>query len=58
MLGVSAGHLAAFLEPSVAQEFFGREDSICAGQASFTGQSAEIVSGGYRVTGRFDLAAE
>jgi alkylation response protein AidB-like acyl-CoA dehydrogenase len=53
MIGVSGGHLAAFPEPGQARDLFGHDAAICAGQASFTGQRAEVAPGGYRVSGHF-----
>jgi len=57
MIGMSGGFQAAFLDPGPAQKYFGDETSISAGQVSFTGQKAEVVDGGYRLSGRFRFAS-
>jgi alkylation response protein AidB-like acyl-CoA dehydrogenase len=49
----SAGSFAsAFLAPSVAQRFFGHDNFSLAGQVVPVGR-ADMVDGGYRVTGRY-----
>jgi indole-3-acetate monooxygenase len=56
MIGVAGGPMAAFLEPSVAQRLFGQVDSVFAGQIR-PPQHAEVVEGGFRVSGRYRFAS-
>jgi len=57
MIGVVGGHIAASLPPAVAREFFARDDAICAGQGFSVGQRADVVPGGWRVSGRFTFGS-
>jgi alkylation response protein AidB-like acyl-CoA dehydrogenase len=52
MIGSAGSFLAAFLDPPVAQRFFGSVDSVQAGNLR-PPQRADLVDGGYRVSGRF-----
>lgn len=52
MISTAGSHLAAFLDPAVAQRFFGRNESVLAGNLR-PPQRADLVEGGYRVNGRF-----
>lgn len=56
MIGAGGGLFAAWLEQDVAQEIFGRPESVVAGSGAPTGR-AERVAGGYRVTGRWRYAS-
>jgi indole-3-acetate monooxygenase len=52
MISTAGSFLAAFLDPPVAQRFFGKVDSVLAGNLR-PPQRADWVDGGYRVSGRF-----
>lgn len=56
MIGGAAGYLGGFLAPPVARRLFGHIDGIAAGQIAPMGR-AEVVDGGYRVTGRWRFAS-
>jgi alkylation response protein AidB-like acyl-CoA dehydrogenase len=56
MIGAAGGPVAAFLEPAVALRFYGSVDSVFAGQIR-PPQHAEIVEGGFRVSGRYRFAS-
>src|SRR5260370_26750577 len=56
MISSAASFLSAFLEPRVAQRLFGGVDSVLAGQIR-PPQRADLVAGGYRVSGRFHFAS-
>jgi alkylation response protein AidB-like acyl-CoA dehydrogenase len=56
MIGAAGGPLAAFLDPPVAQRFYGSVDSVFAGQIR-PPQHAEVVQGGFRVSGRYRFAS-
>src|SRR5260370_18207395 len=56
MISSAGSFLAAFLEPRVAQRLFGGVDSVVAGQIR-PPQHADLVAGGYRVSGRFHFAS-
>jgi len=56
MIGAAGGPMAAFLDPPVAQRLFGRVDSVAAGMIR-PPQHAEVVEGGFRVSGRFRFAS-
>lgn len=56
MISSAGSFLAAFLEPHVAQRLFGGVDSVVAGQIR-PPQRADLVEGGYRVSGRFHFAS-
>lgn len=57
MVGVAGAYQSAFLPPEAARRIFGNKKTLCAGQISHTGQTAEVVPGGYRLTGRFRFAS-
>jgi indole-3-acetate monooxygenase len=52
MISSAGSFLAAFLEPSVAERLFASPESVLAGNLR-PPQRADIVEGGYRVTGHF-----
>src|SRR5271163_4778643 len=52
MIGAAGGPMAAFLDPPVAQRLFGQVDSVFAGMIR-PPQRADVVEGGFRVSGRF-----
>ena len=56
MIGAAGGPMAAFLDPSVAERLFGPVDSVFAGQLR-PPQHAEVVEGGFRVSGRYRFAS-
>nr|ART37637.1 E428 [uncultured bacterium] len=56
MIGGAAGYLGGFLAPAVARRLFGHIDGIAAGQVAPMGR-ADVVDGGYRVTGRWRFAS-
>ncbi len=56
MIGGAAGYLGGFLAPPVARRLFGHIDGIAAGQVAPMGR-ADVVAGGYRVTGRWRFAS-
>jgi len=56
MIGAAGGPMAAFLDPSVAERLFGPVDSVFAGQLR-PPQHAEVVEGGFRVSGRYQFAS-
>jgi indole-3-acetate monooxygenase len=56
MIGSAGSFLAAFFDPPVAQRFFGSVDSVQAGNLR-PPQRADLVDGGYRVSGRFRFAS-
>lgn len=55
MIGVVAGYMSAHLDPGAAERLFDG-DSILAGQVAPRGR-AEIVEGGYRVSGRWSFGS-
>lgn len=52
MISTAGSFLAAFLDPPVAQRFFGKVDGVLAGNLR-PPQRADWVDGGYLVSGRF-----
>jgi alkylation response protein AidB-like acyl-CoA dehydrogenase len=56
MIGTASGFLAGYLEPAVAQRLFGGVHTVAAGQIR-PPQKAEIVDGGYRVSGKYRFAS-
>ncbi len=56
MIAIAGGPAAAFLDPPVAQRLFGSVDSVFAGQIR-PPQHAEVVEGGFRVSGRYRFAS-
>jgi len=56
MISSAGSFIAAFLEPEVARRMFGGVDSVLAGQIR-PPQRADMVEGGYRLTGRFHFAS-
>ncbi len=56
MIGAAGGPMAAFLDPEVARRLFGQVNSVFAGQIR-PPQHAEVVEGGFRVTGRYRFAS-
>jgi alkylation response protein AidB-like acyl-CoA dehydrogenase len=56
MIGAAGGPMAAFLDPPVAQRLFGQVDSVFAGMIR-PPQRADVVEGGFRVSGRFRFAS-
>lgn len=56
MIGCGGGLFAAYLEPSAASQFFGKQDAVVAGSGAPNGR-AERVEGGYRATGRWRYAS-
>ena len=52
MIAAASSYVAAFLEPDVAQRWFGPADACMAGQLAPTGRATKV-EGGYRVAGRF-----
>lgn len=56
MIGGAAGYIGGFLAPPVARRLFGHIDGIAAGQVAPMGR-ADVVAGGYRVTGRWRFAS-
>ena len=56
MIGAAGGTMAAFLEPDVARRLFGQVESVFAGQLR-PPQHAEVVEGGFRVSGRYRFAS-
>ena len=56
MISSAGSFIAAFLEPAVAQRMFGSIESVLAGQIR-PPQRADLVEGGYRLTGRFHFAS-
>lgn len=52
MISSAGSFLGAFLDPPVAQRFFGAAESVLAGNLR-PPQRADLVDGGYRVSGRF-----
>lgn len=56
MIAIAASYASAFLEPAVAQRLFGHSDAVLAGQIVPIGR-AELVNGGYRVSGRYRFAS-
>jgi alkylation response protein AidB-like acyl-CoA dehydrogenase len=56
MIGAAGGPMAAFLDPPVARRLFGQVDSVAAGMVR-PPQHAEVVEGGFRVSGRFRFAS-
>jgi alkylation response protein AidB-like acyl-CoA dehydrogenase len=56
MIGGAAGYLGGFLAPPVARRLFGHIDGIAAGQVAPMGR-ADVVAGGYRVSGRWRFAS-
>jgi alkylation response protein AidB-like acyl-CoA dehydrogenase len=57
MVGIAGAYQSAFLPPEAARRIFSNPRTLCAGQISHTGQSADVVPGGYRLTGRFRFAS-
>jgi alkylation response protein AidB-like acyl-CoA dehydrogenase len=56
MISSAGSFLAAFLEPAAARRLFGGIESVLAGQIR-PPQRADLVSGGYRVSGTFHFAS-
>ncbi len=56
MIGAAGGPMAAFMDPPVARRLFGQVDSVGAGMIR-PPQHAEVVEGGFRVSGRFRFAS-
>lgn len=56
MIGAGGGLFAAYLDPTSAREIFGPPAAVIAGSGSPHGR-AEVVEGGYRVTGRWRYAS-
>ena len=56
MIGAAGGPMAAFMDPTVAQRLFGQVDSVAAGQIR-PPQHAEVVAGGFRISGRYRFAS-
>lgn len=56
MIGAGGGLFAAWLEPGTAREIFGDSSAVIAGSGAPDGR-AEVVEGGYRVTGRWRYAS-
>jgi alkylation response protein AidB-like acyl-CoA dehydrogenase len=56
MIGSAGSFLAAFLAPPVAQRLFGDPSSVTAGQLR-PPQRADLVDGGYRVSGTWHFAS-
>lgn len=56
MIGAGGGLFAAWLEPTSAREIFGTPSAVIAGSGAAEGR-AELVEGGYRVTGRWRYAS-
>lgn len=56
MIGMDTGLYARFLEPAAAKEMFPSIDMVTAGLLFPTGR-AEIVPGGYRLTGRWQFGS-
>ena len=56
MISTAGSFLAAFLAPEAAQRLFGGVESVVAGQLR-PPQRADIVDGGYRVSGTFHFAS-
>ena len=56
MIGAAGGPMAAFLDPPVAQRLFGQVDNVFAGMIR-PPQRADVVEGGFRVSGRFRFAS-
>jgi alkylation response protein AidB-like acyl-CoA dehydrogenase len=56
MIGAGGGLFAAYLEPGSAREIFGPASAVIAGSGAPDGR-AELVEGGYRVTGRWRYAS-
>ena len=56
MISSAGSFLAAFLEPATAQRLFGEVESVLAGQIR-PPQRADLVEGGYRLSGTFHFAS-
>ncbi len=56
MISTAGSFLAAFLKPEPAQRLFGSIESVVAGQLR-PAQRADVVDGGYRVSGTFHFAS-
>ncbi len=56
MISSAGSFLAAFLEPDAARRIFGPVESVLAGQIR-PPQRADVVAGGYRVSGTFHFAS-
>lgn len=56
MIGAAGGPMAAFLAPDVARRLYGQVDCVAAGQIR-PPQHAEVVDGGFRVSGRYRFAS-
>src|SRR5260370_16583397 len=56
MISSAGSFLAALLDPRVAQRLFGGVASVVAGQIR-PPKRADLVAGGYRVSGRFHFAS-
>jgi indole-3-acetate monooxygenase len=56
MISSAGSFLAAFLKPEAAQRLFGSIESVVAGQLR-PAQRADLVEGGYRVSGTFHFAS-
>ncbi|MFN0092554.1 MAG: acyl-CoA dehydrogenase family protein [Acidimicrobiales bacterium] len=56
MIAAAASYVSGFLQPEAAQRWFGGRDASLAGQLAAVGR-AQVVNGGYRVSGRFGFAS-
>jgi indole-3-acetate monooxygenase len=56
MIGASVGYIRAFMEPAAVNRLFSSCDAVAAGQVPPRGR-AEVVDGGYRVSGRWSFAS-
>jgi indole-3-acetate monooxygenase len=56
MISSAGSFLGAFLDPPVAQRFFGSVDNVLAGNLR-PPQRADLIDGGYRVSGRFHFGS-
>jgi alkylation response protein AidB-like acyl-CoA dehydrogenase len=56
MIAAAGSFVSGFLERDVAQRWFGPREACLAGQLAPTGR-ADVVPGGYRVSGRFRFAS-
>jgi alkylation response protein AidB-like acyl-CoA dehydrogenase len=56
MIGVTSGYLCAFLKEPAARRLYADLDAVTAGQVAPMGR-ADLVAGGYRVSGRWGFAS-
>jgi len=56
MIGVTVGYVRAFMDPAAAERLFSSCDAVAAGQVVPRGR-ADIVDGGYRVSGRWTFGS-